>query len=130
MGIYQDQLIQPFMSTRFRRSTSNHIFSKVQCPKKLCEDGKMQVICNRRRCPDDEDLPNCWFALGVSKDRKFQIFNHFLNFNMYCMPVCAVSSYETKMPTIYQVETIDEMCEWFKSYGQCPYFIPNHISQA
>ena len=109
------------MGRRMRRSTRN-VYVRKNCPRSYCEAGELQVICSpHQKCPDNRNLPSCWFSLGITM-KSYQQYKHFYNVKISCMPVCVLSSYDRRMPTVDQVASVGDMCTWYYSYGRCPEF--------
>ena len=94
-------------------------YSTIKCPKSYCELHELTYVCSgNKRCQKYTD-----FSFGVSFVTDQQ-YIHYLNVGITCLPVCVFGSNDRRMPTINDVASVGNMCQWYNSHGQCPNFEP------
>ena len=82
----------------------------------------MSAFCSpSQSCPNTPNLPIGWFKMGPSFVSTQQ-YRHYLNWNIFCMPVCTFSSLDPRMPAIEDVASVGAMCKWYNTHGRCPNF--------
>ena len=106
--------------TNNRQSTQED----VVCPQKYCEDGQIEYFCAPEQgCPTGNHFSNRLFRMGISS-KTLQQYWYYLNNQIFCMPICAFGSNDSRMPALEDVASVGTMCQWYNRYGRCPDFWP------
>ena len=83
----------------------------------------MLVCAPNHSCSKSLFVPSFLFRRGVSGVTDQQ-YIHFSSLNISCLPVCIFNSYDQRMPSLEQVGSVGNLCQWLNSHGKCPDFIP------
>ena len=84
----------------------------------------MVVVCSGYyRCSDPTFIPSVLFTNGVQLSSTYN-YQHYSTKNLSCLPVCVFKSYDRRVPTLDQVASVGDLCQWLYSHGKCPDFIP------